>query len=99
YQVMLMKLSGVDGVIVDWYGFDNFWDYGAINKNTHKLFEYIKKAGLLFAICYEDRTIENMINNKFLDQAEAQSHGQQTMQYLQENWLRDDSYLKVSGHP
>jgi hypothetical protein len=94
-----MKLSGIDGVIVDWYGFDNFWDYGVINKNTHKLFEYTKKAGLLFAICYEDRTIENMINNKFLDKAEAQSHGQQTMQYLQENWLRDDSYLKVSGHP
>ncbi len=28
YQVQMMKLSGIDGVIVDWYGNENFWDYG-----------------------------------------------------------------------
>ena len=60
YQVMLMKISGIDGVIVDWYGFEGFWDYGKINSNTHKLFEQVTKAGLLFAITYEDRTIQNL---------------------------------------
>jgi hypothetical protein len=99
YQVLLMKLSGIDGVIVDWYGFENFWDYGVINSSTHKLFEYTKKAGLLFAICYEDRTIDNMIKNGHLNQSDAYSHGQQVMLYLQENWLQDESYLKFSGHP
>jgi hypothetical protein len=44
YQVMLMKISGIDGVIVDWYGFEEFWDYGKINSSTHKLFEQVKKV-------------------------------------------------------
>jgi hypothetical protein len=99
YQVLLMKLSGIDGVIVDWYGFEDFWDYGVINSSTHKLFQYVKKAGLFFAICYEDRTIDNMIKNGHLNTNDAYSHGQQVMQYLQANWFGDESYLKFSGHP
>ena len=99
YQVLLMKLSGIDGVIVDWYGFEDFWDYGVINSSTHKLFQYVKKAGLFFAICYEDRTIDNMIKNGHLNTNDAHSHGQQVMLYLQDNWFRDESYLKFSGHP
>ena len=43
-----MKLSGIDGVIVDWYGSENFWDYGLLNESTQALFKYIKKAGLTF---------------------------------------------------
>src|ERR1017187_10349760 len=27
YHVLLMKLGGIDGVIVDWYGQDNYYDY------------------------------------------------------------------------
>src|ERR1700722_4481607 len=30
YHVLLMKLAGIDGAIVDWYGTDNFNDF-AIN--------------------------------------------------------------------
>ena len=41
-----------DGVIVDWYGTSNYNDYALLNAATVKLFEYTKKAGLLFAICY-----------------------------------------------
>ena len=33
YHVALMKLAGIDGVIVDWYGMDNFNDY-ALNQST-----------------------------------------------------------------
>ena len=32
YHVLLMKLAGIDGVIVDWYGPDNYADY-AINNS------------------------------------------------------------------
>ena len=66
YQVLLMKLSGIDGVIVDWYGMEAFWDYAVLNESTHKLFDYIKKAGLRFAICYEDQTIKHMVDNNHL---------------------------------
>jgi hypothetical protein len=36
-QVMLMKLAGIDGVVIDWYGNENFNDYALINRNTLRL--------------------------------------------------------------
>ncbi|MFC1996099.1 glycoside hydrolase family 71/99-like protein [Chloroflexota bacterium] len=99
YQVMLMKLSGIDGVIVDWYGFEGFWDDGKINSSTHKLFEQIKKTGLLFAITYEDRTIQLMLENGYHKVKDPHVHGQQVMEYLQENWFQEDTYLKVNDRP
>ena len=62
YQALLMKLSGIDGVIVDWYGTSSYADYATLNAATGKLFEVITRAGLRFAICYEDRTVLNMVN-------------------------------------
>src|SRR6266436_4882238 len=38
YHVLLMKLAGIDGVIVDWYGFAPYRDYGINNQATLKLF-------------------------------------------------------------
>ncbi|MGC9395529.1 MAG: glycoside hydrolase family 71/99-like protein [Anaerolineae bacterium] len=99
YQVALMKLSGIDGVIVDWYGIEDFWDYGVLNQATGKLFEVIKQAGLQFAICYEDQTIKHMVDNKHLPAADVYPHGQEVMQYMQENWFGDDTYLKSDERP
>ncbi|HOU15470.1 MAG TPA: glycoside hydrolase family 71/99-like protein [Anaerolineae bacterium] len=99
YQVLLMKLSGIDGVIVDWYGIEDFWDYGVLNKATGKLFEYVKQAGLQFAICYEDQTIKHMVDNKHLAMADVYTHGQDVMRYMQETWFGDDAYLKTAGRP
>ena len=99
YQVALMKLSGIDGVIVDWYGIEEFWDYGVLNRATGKLFTYIKEAGLQFAICYEDQTIKHMVDNKRLATADVYTHGQAVMRYLQETWFGDAAYLKSDGRP
>lgn len=99
YQVALMKLSGIDGVIVDWYGIEEFWDYGVLNQATSKLFEVVKRAGLQFVICYEDQTIKHMVDNKHLAMADVYTHGQDVMRYLQETWFSDDAYLKSDGRP
>jgi hypothetical protein len=99
YQVMLMKLSGIDGVIVDWYGYDDFWDYGSINQATLKLFEQVRKAGLLFAICYEDSTINNMVSNGYLEVGQEITHVQEVMRYLQDHFFNDEAYLKVGDRP
>ena len=32
-QVLLMKFSGIRGVIIDWYGTENFRDYSTIHRN------------------------------------------------------------------
>ncbi|HQE92351.1 MAG TPA: glycoside hydrolase family 71/99-like protein [Anaerolineae bacterium] len=99
YQVLLMKMSGIDGVIVDWYGSEDFWDYGVLNQATGKLFKYVRQAGLRFAICYEDQTVKHMVDNQHLSRADVYTHGQEVMRYLQNTWFGDDAYLKTAGRP
>ena len=99
YQVALMKLSGIDGVIVDWYGMENFRDYAVINTATNKLFEVIQQAGLKFAICYEDQTIKHMVDNNHLTREEAVPHGTEVMQYMDEKWFNTPNYLKYNDQP
>jgi hypothetical protein len=99
YHVLLMKLAGVDGVIVDWYGMDNFDDYAINNTRTLDLFNYTRKAGLAFSLCYEDATIQTEINGGFITASGAIAHAQQTMLYAQTNFFDDPSYLRLDTLP
>jgi hypothetical protein len=99
YHVLLMKLAGVDGVIVDWYGSADFLDYGINNQATVKLFQFVRKAGLKFAICYEDQTIQHMMDGKYLAASDAILHARQEMLYLQTNFFADASYLRLRDEP
>lgn len=99
YHVLLMKLAGIDGVIVDWYGRDNHLDYGINNVRTAAIFEYARKAGLKFALCYEDRTVLQQINDRVLAATNDIPHAQQTMLYVQRNYFGDPSYLQLSNRP
>ncbi|MBS1974315.1 MAG: hypothetical protein JST13_08170, partial [Bacteroidetes bacterium] len=60
YHTLLMKYAGIDGVIVDWSGVHQVYDYPLIKRNTDSLFNKMPKVGLQFAICYEDATIRNV---------------------------------------
>ena len=99
YQVLLMKLSGIDGIIADWYGMEDFWDYGLINESTHNIFQYAKNAGLSFSVCYEDQTIGHMVDNDHFNESKAVPHAQEVMQYLEESWFSDDYYIKLEARP
>jgi hypothetical protein len=99
YQVLLMKLSGIDGVIVDWYGTSNYADYPAINAATNKLFEYTQKAGLNFTICYEDRTLSAMTSAEVLDVDGARAQAKQDIEYVAETWFSDESYTRFNDQP
>ena len=99
YHVLLMKLAGIDGVIVDWYGMDNYLDYGVNNQRTAALFKFTCRAGLKFSLCYEDRTIQQEISGGFITAAGAIGHAQQTMLYVQTNYFTDSSYLRRSNQP
>jgi hypothetical protein len=98
YHVLLMKLAGIDGVIVDWYGMDNFNDYAINNLRTLALFNYTRKAGLKFSLCYEDATI-NQETNGFIAASAAITHAQQTMLYAQANFFNDASFLRLGNAP
>ncbi len=99
YQVLLMKLSGVDGVIVDWYGTENFRDYATLNAATVKLFSYIQRAGLRFVICYEDQTVKHMVSEGHISEGDARMRGQEDMQFADENWFGDEAYLRYNDQP
>ena len=99
YQVLLMKMSGIDGVLVDWYGMTDFRDYKILNESTGALNTMIQKAKLKFAIVYEDQTVLHMVNEGHLSAANAVSHGRQEMAYLQENWFGSSVYLKIDNRP
>lgn len=99
YHVLLMKLAGIDGVIADWYGADNFDDYALINQRTADVFSYLQKAGLQFCLCYEDSTIQTEINGKFITASQAISDAQQTMLYAQSNYFTLPGYLHWSNMP
>ncbi|MBL8092554.1 MAG: hypothetical protein JNL73_00195 [Anaerolineales bacterium] len=99
YQMALMKLSGIDGVIVDWYGFEPYRDYALLNAGTHKLFEAVTRAGLLFAICFEDRSIGARVSDGLVRPSRALAEGREVMAYLGEKWLSSPYYLKREGRP
>jgi len=104
YHVLLMKLAGIDGVIVDWYGQDNYYDYSINNQRTLALFNYTRKAGLKFSLCYEDATIQAEINGGSMNGVDvtagtAIAHAQQTMLYAQTNFFMDPSFLRLDNVP
>jgi Glycosyl hydrolase family 71. len=99
YHVLLMKLAGVDGVIVDWYGSADYLDYSSNNQATLKLLEFTRKAGLKFCICYEDQTIQHMLDGHYLEPGRAIYEAQQEMFYLQTNFFGEASYLRLNGQP
>ena len=104
YHVLLMKLGGIDGVIVDWYGPDNYYDYGINNARTLAVFNYAQKAGLKAALCYEDATISAEIaggpmGGITVTAGNAVAHAQQTMLYTQTNYFADANYFRLNGAP
>jgi hypothetical protein len=98
-HVLTMKFAGIDGVIVDWYGDTDFLDYGIIHRNTQSLIRFLKKAGLRFAIMYEDQTVPKLIEAGRLKEANKVAHGQRLLAGMQSNWFNDPAYLKISGRP
>lgn len=99
YQLTLMKLSGIDGVIIDWYGIDDALDYKKIHESSKVLFGAVKRAGMKFAVCYEDQSMGKMILAKKFDYEASVDRGKATLKWMDENWFQDESYVKFEGRP
>ncbi len=98
-QVLQMKLAGIDGVIIDWYGPDEHLDYGLIHRNSLRLVAAVKKAGLRFAVCYEDQSVPQLISGKVVDAAGSIRHGQKVLRWLADHWFSDPAYVRLEGQP
>jgi hypothetical protein len=70
WQLQLMKLSGVSGVLIDWPGTANIFDYAKNKQNCEAIIAGTARHGLEFAIVYEDhnlgmgRVVRNKLNIK-----------------------------------
>ena len=99
YHVLLMKLSGIDGVVVDWYGSRDFRDYAMIDRNTRALIPWLKKAGLKFTFCYEDQTVKHLIADKKIEATEDVRETVAEFNKLATDYLKDDSWVRLDGKP
>ena len=99
YHVLLMKLSGIDGVIIDWYGNRDFRDYAMINRNTRALIPWLKKAGLTFTFCYEDQTIKHMITDKEIKTSEDIGEAVTEFKKMAADFFSDQSWVRLDGKP
>lgn len=59
-QLLMMKMTGIDGVIIDWYGLEDFNDYKKFHESSLILTGLIKKHNMKFAICDKDQTYKYM---------------------------------------
>jgi len=98
-HVLLMKLAGIGGVIVDWYGISEYRDYGQIHEATQALVPWLRKAGLRLAICYEDQSIKHRVAGGAIDAEETVEAGLADLRWLEENWFGDEIYVRLEGRP
>jgi hypothetical protein len=99
YHLLLMKLAGIDGVVVDWYGLSDHLDYAVLHLNAEKLIESARKLGLKFAICYEDQTIPKLVEVKKLAAIERVKHTRSELKWLQDHWFAEPNYVRINGKP
>ncbi len=96
-HLLLMKYAGVDGVLIDWYGTYNVNDYAMILENTNQVIAMLDKVGLDYAIVYEDRFLQNIVDaNLAPTQASA---AKQDMRYLQNQYFTNANYIHVNNQP
>lgn len=98
-QTLLMKMAGINGVIFDWYGSDEFLDYGSVNRSMQLMVPFLQQAGLKFALCCEMQTIPKLIAAGKIAPKEAVAHGQRLMQWAQTNLFSSPAYLKLRERP
>lgn len=99
YHLLTMKLAGIDGVIVDWYGLTDFRDYAVLHRNTTRVLETAERLKMKFVVCYEDQTIPALVDAKRINSADRVTHAAKEIQWLGKYWFKSPSYVSLDGKP
>jgi hypothetical protein len=84
YHLLLMKLSGVDGVMINWYGVQGTnGDIGNLLTSSNALIDKVDDFGLGFSVIMEDRFTAN------IDQAKT------NVAYLRDNYFTKPNYTRL----
>lgn len=93
YQLLLMKYAGIDGILMDWPGTLQAFDYAKNLKNAEAMLNRSSAFGLKFAIVYEDQNIKNG------GAADARAAGKSDMAYLRDHYFNQPNYVQMNGAP
>lgn len=99
YHLLLMKLCGIDGVIVDWYGLTSYRDYAILHRNTTRVLQACERLKMKFAICYEDQTIPLLSAAGELNGIEPVDHAVGEINWLSRYWFQSPSYVRLGKKP
>ena len=98
-HALLMKMAGINGVIFDWYGPDDFLDYTGINRTTEKMIPILQEAGLQFALCYETQTVPKLLEAGKIPGGDTVKYGQAVMKIAQTRFFNSPAYLRLDNRP
>jgi hypothetical protein len=97
YHLLLMKLSGVDGILIDWYGSYDVYDYRQNLINSEALISKLGETGIQFGIVYEDYTAEKVVLQNKADSAIKAA--KTDLRYMQDHYFSNDQYIKLGQIP
>jgi len=95
-QTLQMKIAGIDGVVIDWYGTKDLYDYGIIHRNAQRLVEACTKAGLKFCIMLEDQVVPNLVK---AGKSTPDEYAKSAMDWLDSKWFNRPNYIRWDGKP
>lgn len=98
-QLLQMKLAGIDGVIVDWYGLSDLYDYSVLHRSTEQLIAQAERLGMRVAICYEDSTVPALIKAGKLQKNQRVEHVAKEVAWLGKNVFNKKGYVHLAGKP
>ncbi len=98
-QIGWMKLAGFDGVLADWYGAADYYDYPMINERTQALFAAATKAKMKIGVVYEDQSVGNPIKNGLASPSLAQSLAKEAGTLLNRTWISQPNWWRLDGRP
>jgi glycoprotein endo-alpha-1,2-mannosidase len=96
FHLLLMKYAGVDGILIDWYGSHNVYDYKVNLTATNAVIEKLDDVGLQFAVVYEDyvaKSVEDQTSRTAMQAA------QEDMAYLQQEYFPKKEHIQMDGAP
>ena len=99
YQTLSMRVAGVDGVIVDWYGSADFRDHAALHRATERIVAGAERAGLSFALCYEDQTVTALVEAGRVPAESRVEHAAGELRRLAGDWFGRPAHARLAGRP
>ena len=84
YHLLLMKLSGIDGVLINWYGSQGSnGDVNDLLTSSDAIVSYVDDFGMQFGVVLEDRFSRNIEDAKT------------NLRYLKNNYFNNPKYIRT----